>query len=111
MKPMGMMFPVLPGKTEKVLELASQLTNERAEEYDRAQATVQVEDWFLQRTPMGDFVIVYFESEDPMGVFTGLVTSEEPFDIWFRNQLLEITGMEMSSVTAIPEHFFSWKKK
>ncbi|MSQ24171.1 MAG: hypothetical protein EXR58_06435 [Chloroflexi bacterium] len=48
-------------------------------------------------TPMGDFAVVYWEAPDIGKVFDGLMTSQDPFDSWFREKILmEIHGMNPS---------------
>ena len=60
------------------------MTLERAAEYAESQESVNREEWFLQATPMGDFLIVWFDAPDPAAVFAGLAASTNPFDAWFR---------------------------
>ena len=42
---------------------------------------------FLQQTPQGDMVVVYFEAQDIPHVFEGYASSQEPYDVWFREQI------------------------
>ena len=93
----AMMLPVLPGIKDTLSAFTTALMGERKPEMDLAQATVTKETWHLIETPMGDFCIVYFEAPDPMAVLTGLATSEEPFDVWFRDRVQEITGIDIAS--------------
>jgi len=79
--------PLLPGKTDAAREFCAQLAGPRKAELDAAQTTVVKESWFLQQTPHGDFLIVYYVSPDPRRVHDALAVSEEPFDVWFRSQI------------------------
>ena len=94
LRSMSMMVPILPGKRDQLFRFAAELTGARAEEYARSQESVVKETWHLQETPMGDFLIINFDSPDPAAVFAGLAQSAEPFDIWFREQACEISGVD-----------------
>ena len=107
----AIMLPILPNKREQLFEFARALHGERAREYAESQQSVTVETWFLQSTPMGDFLIVHFEAPDPAGVLGALSESGEPFDVWFRQQALEITGIDFSQSTGpLPEVVFSYRR-
>lgn len=103
--------PLLPGKTETARAFAAELSGPRRAELDLAQTTVTKESWFLQETPFGDFIIVYYHSPDPKKVHEALAASEEPFDVWFRAQILDITGVDISTpFGALPEQILNWSR-
>lgn len=107
----GMVFPVLPGKSDALIAFAHKLVNERKDEYNEAQASVLRESWFLQQTPNGDVVVVYFEAPDPAAVFAGLASSQEPFDVWFREQVLDTTGVDLAQPGgSLPTQILNWSK-
>ena len=108
----GIVFPLLPGKRPALDAFASSLMGPRSEEYAASQASILKESWYLQTTPAGEMLVVYFEAPDPAAVFSGLAASEEPFDIWFRDQCQDITGIDMKqmSMPALPEQVFTWAK-
>lgn len=106
-----MVFPVLPGQSVALIKFAEKLMGERKEEFDNSQLTVLKEQWYLQPTPMGDFCIVHVHAADPMAVFKGLATSEEPFDVWFREQVKETTGVDLTNPPSeLPLCIFDWKR-
>jgi hypothetical protein len=72
----GMVFPVLPGKSESLADFARKIKNERRSEYEQSQISISKETWWLQPTPMGDPCIVHFVAEDPMNVFSNLGSSQ-----------------------------------
>ena len=105
-------FPVLPGQRDALIAFAEKLMGERRAEFDNSQVTVSKESWYLQPTPMGDFCIVYVQAADPMAVFEGLATSQEPFDVWFREQVLLTTGVDLATPPeALPSKIFDWKRE
>jgi hypothetical protein len=112
MSAIAVMFPILPGKREKLFEFAKALSGDRSEEYAASQASVTQETWFLQETPTGDFLIVHFESPDPAAVFGALAASTDPFDAWFRQQAQECSGIDLSQpMPGLPQTVFTYRKK
>lgn len=111
MNSIALMLPVLPNKREQLFQFAAVLKGERAAEYVASQQTVTSETWYLQATPMGDFLLVHFEAPDCRGVLGALATSTEPFDAWFRQQAQEITGIDFSQPTGpLAEVVFEYRK-
>lgn len=107
----AVMFPVLPNKRDQLFAFAKALSGERAQEYARSQESVTSETWYLQSTPMGDFLIVHFEAPDPAAVFAALAESTTPFDTWFRQQAGEISGIDLSkSIGELPQTVFTYRK-
>ena len=105
----AVMFPILPDKREQVFQFAEALSGERAHEYAASQQSVAKENWYLQSTPMGDFLIVHFEAPDCAAVFSSLAVSQEPFDVWFRQQAQEISGIDLSkSIGDLPQVVFEY---
>src|SRR5262245_22731024 len=91
-------FPVLPGKEDELRKFAQE-TLDRADEFAASQARhghITKEEWALQQTPMGAFVLLRFEADDVEGAFARLAESSEPFDVWFRGRALEISGVDLS---------------
>lgn len=112
MHPMILVLPVREGKREALQQFVSALSGSRRSELDRAQTTVTRETWFLQAMPMGDLLSIYFESPSAMNVAINLATSDEPFDLWFKSQILDITGVDMNNPPqmAPPEMLLQWQK-
>ncbi len=107
----AVMFPILPNKREQLFAFARALTGERAQEYAASQQSVTTETWYLQSTPMGDFLIVYFEAPDPAAVFASLAGSTDAFDAWFRQQAQEVSGIDFSqSIGELPQTVFQYRK-
>jgi len=107
----SMVFPVLPGKREVLNAFVKALTSEWRAQYDRAKHTVRSESWFFQSTAQGDFVIMHLSAIDPDAVFAGLATSQEPFETWFREQVKDITGVDLCvPPPSLPNRIFHWER-
>jgi hypothetical protein len=104
-------FPVLPGKEDEPAKFARE-TLDRLEEFDASQRRLSItkEEWALQQTPMGSMVIVRFEASDVAAAFSGLAASSDKFDVWFRERVLEVTGVDLAapSEDPLPEVILSW---
>jgi len=57
---------------------------------------VSVERVWHQTTPQGDLAIVYEEADDLAQGLPRLAASQEPFDVWFKQQVLEIHGVDFN---------------
>lgn len=92
----AIVFPLLPGKRHALAQFVSELNGEHRAAHDRSHSMVSRESWFMQPTPQGDLVIVYLESPDPTEVFAELAVSRNAFEVWFRAQVLNLTGMDLT---------------
>jgi hypothetical protein len=94
----GFALPIAPGKTEAARAFQRALDGERKAEYAASERAIGItkELWFLQETPNGDLLVAYMESEDfgrALGLFAA---SREPFDVWFKEQLAAVTGVDLN---------------
>ena len=91
--------PIAKGKTAKWKAYVKEMTGPKGKELkaSRKKLGMTKEEVWLQKTPMGDFAVVYWEARDIGKVFSGLLKSTDPFDKWFRDKVLgEIHGMKAS---------------
>jgi hypothetical protein len=86
--------------------------NERLSEFVASERRVGVrrEVWLLWALPKGDRLIIYFEADDVMEALNGLAASNDPFDVWCKDQLKLATGEDFSepSVGPLPEQILSF---
>jgi hypothetical protein len=106
-------FPILPGKLEQWTHFCQEMAGPRHGEYEASRKRLGItrEVAYLQHTPAGDLAIVYIEAPDIQGVFQRLSTSQEPFDVWFREQVKEIHNVDFSQPPAepLPEAIVDWR--
>ena len=71
---------------------------------------VTVERVWHQTTPQGDLAIVYEEADDLAQGLSRLAASQEPFDVWFKQQVLEMHGVDFNQPLPgpLPELLFDW---
>ena len=107
-------FPILPGKEDDARAFAKACVGERKAGFEASQnrASTTRETWTIMQTPMGAFMLVWFESSDIEGAFTDLATSDDEFTVWLRAQIQECTGLDMSAPddSPPPEVVLDWTK-
>jgi hypothetical protein len=82
-------FPILPGKEQEGRAFAATCVGSRRKEFE--------EPWALQETPMGSFMLVWFEAPDIAEVFARLAGLNTEFATWFRAQVKELTGVDLGA--------------
>ena len=90
-------FPILPGKEDAARAFANEVAGPRADGFAAVQArsdTVR-ETWTLQETPGGTFLLVWFDA-DLEAAFADLATAQDDFTVWFRGQIKDMTGVDMT---------------
>ena len=86
--------PLLPGKEEDWRRFVQEVVEEHLPEYEqlRQRLGIRNESVWLARTKVGETVIAYLEVEAPDWIAPTLATSEDPFDLWLKERLLEFHG-------------------
>lgn len=92
-------YPILPGKTEAWKQFTQEMSGPRKNEHaaSRKRFGIQQETAFLQQTPMGDMAILITDADKDEGeLFQALAMSNDPFDVWFREQIKELHGLDVT---------------
>lgn len=98
MATIAMAFPIRPEKFSSWRKTVVDLAGPRREEFGaarRRQGCTRERIW-LQQTPQGPLEIIILETEDPARTLQEIATSQEPFDVWFRQFVLEHYGLDLS---------------
>ncbi|MHB8512673.1 MAG: hypothetical protein ACYDCC_10895 [Actinomycetota bacterium] len=67
-------------------------------------------DWWIEPTPNGDLAIFYLESDDMASGIANLATSKESEEVWFKQSLLDATGIDYEAPPPpLPELVFDWR--
>jgi hypothetical protein len=93
-------LPLLQDKTEEARAFQRELDTERKAEYDQSERKIGItkEYWFIASVPSGDQLVAYMESADfnrAIGMFS---QSQEPFDLWFKQRLAEVTEVDLGDL-------------
>ena len=113
MAPVAFVAPILPGKLEAWRRFNQETLGHWRSEHDAANRRYGVtrELAWLQQTPDGDLAIIYLEVADPERMFQGLGTADTPYEVWFRQQVLEIHGLDLAAPSEGPISLleFDWQ--
>jgi len=92
-------FPIVAGKEQESRDFAAACMGERRKGFDAQTARTGLtrETWSLQETPMGSFMLVWFEAPDVESAFTDLATSDDEFTVWFRGRVKDLTGVDLGA--------------
>ena len=104
--------PILPGKTEAWKAAAHAILGPRKDEHaaSRRRLGIAREIASLQSTPQGDWVVVCLEADDPDSVISRILASDDPFDRWFSETVLQgVHGISVSQVPPPNQLFVDWQ--
>ena len=105
------MFPILAGKEQAAREFAAEIVGARKAEFEKLQARSNTtrETWAMQETPMGSFMLVWFEG-DVEKAFGDLATDNGEFSTWLRSQVQECTGVDLGAPPEgpLPDVLVNW---
>ena len=106
-------FPILPGKVDAARAFAKEVMGERRSGFEEGQQRggITRETWSIQETPDGNaMVLVWFECPDPEKSFVELSQDSSDFAIWFRAQVMNISGVDLTEVPeGGPEVVLDWR--
>jgi hypothetical protein len=110
-------LPILPGQDEVVRRMGEAVsgTGELRKEYEESRKRLGIieEKVWVQRTPIGQTVIVYWETEDPQRTLREIAESQDEFDSRFR-QMIETAAPAIDLTKEQPlsnELLFMWQSR
>jgi hypothetical protein len=109
-----LVLPILPGKTEAARALQREIDTTRKTDYDRSERRMGIakEYWYLASLPTGDQLVAYFEVPDFGKAMPIFVQSRDPFDLWMKERLADVTGIDFGNPPAdmtLPELVSSYE--
>jgi hypothetical protein len=87
---MALCAPLAPGATERARAFVADAYHRDEFTASRRRLHVSEELLTLQSTPQGDIVGLYIEGDDPAKGNAGFAASQDPFDLWFKEELTKI---------------------
>jgi predicted ester cyclase len=91
-------IPIQKGQTERFKDFINKLKTEKYNDFVESRKKLNVrERTSLQETPNGDMVIVTLEGTNPTEAFTKFGQGTDSFTTWFKNEVKEIHGIDLSS--------------
>ena len=91
-------FPILPGKVEAWRRFCQEMSGSRSVMYEASRRRLGItrERVALVETPFGSAATTTLESPDIGQVLAGLITSDLPFDCWYREQVEDLYGVSLT---------------
>jgi hypothetical protein len=91
-------IPIPAGKLEQWNGFIGQLGGAKKADFAASRKKLGVrERTFHQKTPMGDFVIVTLEGDDPASAFTKFGQGTDPFTKWFSAEVKAIHDVDLTA--------------
>ena len=104
--------PILPGQTEAWRRFVQEMNTLRRHEYEasRRQLRIASEWWWLVMVGRQETAIIAVSAVQPERIWTEIADSQRPFDLWYRQQLDRLLGVELPSMPPI-EMVWSWQRR
>jgi hypothetical protein len=104
MKPIALVFPVLPGKTDKAKQFIRSLETKHAKDFAVLEKKLKTtkEAIFLQPSPQGDMIIDYYECANPQKSIEAMAKSKDKFALWMKSEISDFTGIDVSAMGKEP---------
>ena len=93
-----LVVPIKPGKEDAVREFYRGV-EARHDEYDRSEQRLGITKEVAWIAPLngGSASVIYIESEDFNSAFSKFVQSQDSFDLWFKEQVLDVSGLDLNN--------------
>ena len=113
-------FPILDGKVEAWRRFCQELSGSRQKPFEASRQRLGItrERLALVETAFGATAVTTFEAPDVAQALGQIIVSELPFDVWYRDKLQELHGVNLAGYeqfaqpTPLPpnqELLFEWK--
>jgi hypothetical protein len=105
--------PIPPEKYDEWRQAIARFAGEQREEYTAARSRQGVtrQGVFVSHTAAGPMEIMVMEADDPGHALSMIATSEEPFDVQFRQYLWDMFQLDLAQPPppgALPEQLLDW---
>lgn len=106
-------WPILPDRSEAWRRFIQEMLGTRRAAYEASRRRLGItrELTWLAQVQRGEVAMVYVETGQPDRVMHDLRESDRPFDRWYRQQVLELHGIDLQDLLAWPpcELIFAWQ--
>jgi hypothetical protein len=91
-------IPVLSGQGDAARSFMEELEGTRRDDYADSERRIGIDKelWFISDLGEQEMLIAYMETGDfehALGLFSG---SRDPFDLWFKERLANVTGLDLN---------------
>jgi hypothetical protein len=94
-----LVVPVLPGKEDELRAFYREVDGARQQDYDRSEQRLGITKEIAWVAPIdgGSAAVIYIESENFEQAFSHFVQSQDEFDLWFKQRVLDISGLDLNN--------------
>jgi hypothetical protein len=98
MEQICLVIPIYDDKHGVAREFMRELEQERKDEYAASEQRIGIdkEVWYIADVPGGRQFVAYMETLDFANALGMFSQSRDPFDVWFKERLLEATGLDLN---------------
>ncbi len=90
--------PIPANKMDQWRRFVHDLNGSRKAEFIASRKKLKLHERpFHQHTPQGDMAIITLEGDDPATTYAKFGQGSDPFTLWFRQQVLEIHGVDIAA--------------
>lgn len=91
-------FPILAGKVEAWRRFCQELSGSRLNQYESSRQRLGIthERMALMESSYGATAVTTIEASDAAQALGQLITSDRSFDVWYRERLRELHGIDLS---------------
>ena len=91
-------LPIHDGQSATARGFLQELEDTRKPEYASSEQRLGItkEVWAIQQTPTGQLFVVFFQAPDISEAVAQFVRSRDSFDLWFKEQVKETTGVDLN---------------
>ena len=103
--------PLLPDKAEAWRRFCQEMMGRRRQQYEISRRRLEIdrEAAWLVRVAGGEMAMIAIAAPNLAATLHKMATSQRPFDRWYRRQLFEIHGVDLSDSLLQPdEPAFQW---
>jgi hypothetical protein len=89
---------VLPGKEDDLRAFYREVDGPRQQDYDRSERRLGITKEIVWLAPIdgGSAAVIYIESENFEQAFSQFVQSQDEFDLWFKQRVLDVSGLDLN---------------
>jgi hypothetical protein len=90
--------PLKPGKEQALRDFYRDI-EARHDDYDRSEQRLGITKEVAWSAPMdgGRAAVIYIESDDFDTAFSRFVQSQDEFDLWFKQHVLDLSGLDLNN--------------
>ncbi|HEX8994809.1 MAG TPA: hypothetical protein VF812_02130 [Ktedonobacterales bacterium] len=92
-------LPIKAGQADAARAFAAECVGRRFADYDASERRIGIpmENWYLQRVGGSEYFVIVLDGPDLNASLGAFIGSHDPFDLWFKERMLEISGVDLNA--------------